>query len=289
MDQIQHSKTIGTLKKRRPAIAFLLSLVTPGLGQMYNGKLKRGIVFFGVYEILFILLYVFSGLRYELRGLVLFIAFIVILLGFFIYVLLDAIFNINKLRVTVLKPYHKWYLYVGILTSVLIINEFILEPILPDIESFKSYKMSSSSMAPTLLVGDRLIVDRKIYKDERPKRGDTIIFEFPNDPSKDYCKRVVALEGEKIEIISNKVHIDEKLMDDPWGYFKSSAEETHFKKLENFGPEIVPKGALFVLGDNRDNSLDSRLFGFVELIKIRGKALYVYWAKDKGRIGMRIK
>jgi signal peptidase I len=289
MDQIQHSKKIGNLKKRRPVIAFLLSLVTPGLGQMYNGKLKRGIVFFGVYEILLILLYVFSGLRYEFRGLVLFIAFIVILLGFFIYVLLDAIFNINKLRVTVLKPYHKWYLYVGIFAAVLIINEVILDPILPDIKSFKSYKMSSSSMAPALLIGDRLIVDMKVYKDEKPRRGDMIIFEFPKDPSKDYLKRVVGLEGEKIEIINNKVHIDEKLMDDPWGYFKSSAEETHFEKLENFGPEFVPEGALFVLGDNRDNSLDSRFFGFVELTKIKGKALYIYWAKDKGRIGMKIK
>jgi len=262
---------------------------------MYNGKLKRGIVFFGVSEFLLILFYVFSGLRYELRGLVLFIVSFVILLGFFLYVLLDAIFNINKLRVTVLKPYHKWYFYVGIFAAVLIMNEVILEPILPDIKNFKGYKIPSVSMEPTLLVGDRLVTDRKIYRDEKPKRGDVIIFEYSKNPLKysinlKYSiKRIIGLEGEKLEIVNSKVYINDRLIDDPWGYFENSGQKTYIKELENFGPEIVPRGTLFVLGDNRDNSLDSRLLGFVELTKIKGKALYIYWAKDKSRIGMRIK
>jgi len=280
---------MANLKKRRPVLAFLLSLITPGLGQMYIGKLKRGIVFFVIFEFLFILLHIFSGLRFEFHGLVLFFASGAILLGFILFVSLDALIGINKLRVTVLKPYHRWYYYVGILAAVLIINEVILEPILPNIKNFKPYRIRSSGMAPSLLVGDRLVADRKIYKEEKPKRDDVIIFEYPKDPSKDFLKRVIGLEGEKLEIVNNKVYINDKLIDDPWGYYESSGQAKYLKELENFGPVVVPKDFLFVLGDNRHNSMDSRFFGFVDITKVKGKALYIYWAKNMNRIGMEIK
>jgi signal peptidase I len=92
-----------------------------------------------------------------------------------------------------------------------------------------------------------------------------------------------------VEITDNKVYINDKLIDDPWGYYESSGEKTYLKELENFGPVVVPKDSLFVLGDNRHNSMDSRIFGFVDLTKVKGKALYIYWAKNKSRIGMEIR
>jgi signal peptidase I len=130
-----------------------------------------------------------------------------------------------------------------------------------------------------------LIVDIKIYKKVKAKRGDLVIFEFPKDPSKDFIKRVMGLESEKVEIINNKIYINDTLIDDPWGYYKSSGETKYLREFENFGPAVIPENSLFVLGDNRHNSLDSRLFGFVHLSKVKGKALYIYWAKDKSRIG----
>jgi signal peptidase I len=235
------------------------------------------------------LVHIFSGLRFEFRGLVLFVASAVILFGFFIFVLLDALIGINKLKVTVLKPYHRWYFYVGIFAAVLIINDVILESILPDIKNFKSYRIPSFTMAPTLLVGDRLVADMNIYKEEKPKRGDVIIFEYPKDPSKDFIKRVIGLEGEKVQIINNKVYINEKLIDDPWGHYESSGQAKYLNELENFGPVSVPEASLFLLGDNRHNSMDSRFFGFVDLTKVKGKALYIYWAKNMNRIGIEIK
>lgn len=277
------------LKKTRPVIALLLSLIAPGLGQVYNGKLKRGIVFFLVFETLLILLYLVSGLRFKFNGFILLLACGFTFLGFFIYILSDAFRGVNRLRVTVRKPYHRWYFYVAISAVIFLINEFILPPVLPDIKSFKAYKFSSISMEPALLVGDRLVTDRKIYREEKPKRGDIVIFEFPKDPSKDFLKRVIGLEGEKVEITNNKVYINDKLIDDPWGYYESSGQKKYLKELENFGPVVVPKDSLFVLGDNRDNSMDSRIFGFVDLTKVKGKALYIYWAKNKSRIGMEIR
>ena len=144
-------------------------------------------------------------------------------------------------------------------------------------------------MEPTLLVGDHLIANMKIYKSGKPKRGDIIIFEYPKDPSKDFIKRVIGLEEEKAEIINNKIYINEKLLDDPWGYFEDVGSVKGIPELEKFGPAVVPKDSLFVLGDNRNNSQDSRFWGFVNIKKVKGKALYLYWAKNKSRIGMELK
>ena len=151
----------------------------------------------------------------------------------------------------------------------------------------RAYKIPSSGMAPALLVGDYLIADMRIYKSEKPKRGDIVIFEFPKDPSKDFIKRVIGVENEKVEIINNKIYINEKLLDDPWGYYEDSVWVKGFP--DKFGPVIVPKDSLFVLGDNRNNSQDSRFWGFLNIEKVKGKALYLYLAKNKNRIGMELK
>ncbi len=278
-----------TLKKTRPIIALLLSFITPGLGHVYAGNLKRGIIFFLVVELLTVSVHIFSAFRFKFYGLVWYFAAWTCLLGFFVFVLFDALFGINKLRVTVLKPYHKWYFYVFICAATVLMDTFVLEAVLPDIKAFKSYRMSSVSMEPALYVGDRLIADMKIYKQEKPKRGDLVIFEFPKDPSKEFIKRVMGVEGERVAIINNKIYVNNKIIDDPWGYIENSREKNYLKELENFGPAVVPEHSFFVLGDNRYNSMDSRLFGFIELSKIRGKILYVYWAKDKSRIGMEIR
>jgi len=150
----------------------------------------------------------------------------------------------------------------------------------------RAYKIPSSAMEPTLLVGDHLIANMKIYKKEMPKRGEIVIFEYPKDPSKDFIKRVIGLEGEKVEIVRNKIYINDKLLDDPWGYYK---ESNMAQGLDNFGPVVVSKDSLFVLGDNRDNSQDSRFWGYVNIKKLKGKAMYIYWAENKSRIGIEIK
>jgi len=95
----------------------------------------------------------------------------------------------------------------------------------------------------------------------------------------------MGVEGEKVEIIDNKIYINDALIDDTWGYYESSGQTKSLRELENFGPAVVPEYSLFVLGDNRHNSMDSRLFGFVHFSKVKGKALYIYWARDKSRIG----
>jgi signal peptidase I len=148
-------------------------------------------------------------------------------------------------------------------------------------------------MEPTLLVGDYLLVnkfilgiripymDRKFFQFKKPQRGDFIVFIFPLDPSKDFIKRVIGTEGEKVEIIHNKIYINDRLIDDPWGHFeKNGFPRSYLQKMENFGSVVVPKDSLFVLGDNRDNSEDSRFWGFLNVNAVLRKAFIIYFSWD---------
>src|SRR5574342_516731 len=157
----------------------------------------------------------------------------------------------------------------------------------------QAFKIPSGSMEPTLLVGDYLLVnkfiyglripytDAKFFQFKKPRRGDIIVFIFPLDPSKDFIKRVIGTEGEKVEIIHNKIYINDRLIDDPWGHFAADDFPSSFlQRMENFGPVVVPKESLFVLGDNRDNSEDSRFWGFLNVNAVLGKAFIIYFSWD---------
>ncbi|MFQ5900783.1 MAG: signal peptidase I [Thermodesulfobacteriota bacterium] len=161
----------------------------------------------------------------------------------------------------------------------------------------QAFKIPSSSMEPTLLVGDHLLVSKFIYgiyspvfrtkliSIKKPQRGDIIVFQFPKDPSKDFIKRAMAIEGDTVEIRDKKVFINGKPFND-YGVFRdpnirhSGMSECRIYDCnrDNFGPVNVPENSVFVMGDNRDNSYDSRFWGFVNLDQIKGKAWRIYWS-----------
>ena len=154
----------------------------------------------------------------------------------------------------------------------------------------QAFKIPSSSMEPTLQVGDYILVTKflygvripytnaKFFQFAKPKRGDVIVFIFPKDRSKDFIKRVIATEGEKIEILQNKIYVNDRVIEDPWGHFGKSGWTQYLQSMERFGPVVVPKDSLFVLGDNRDNSQDSRFWGYVHVNAVKGKALVIYFS-----------
>jgi signal peptidase I len=116
---------------------------------------------------------------------------------------------------------------------------------------------------------------------QEPQRGDVLVFIYPLDPSKDFIKRVVAVEGDTVKMVNKKLYINGIEAPDPHAvYTEESALSGEVQKRDNFGPVTVPKRALFVLGDNRDRSLDSRFWGFVPLGDVRGKAFVIYWSWD---------
>ena len=164
----------------------------------------------------------------------------------------------------------------------------------------QAFKIPSGSMKPTLLVGDHILVNKFIYgvklpfsditlipvKD--PKRGDIVVFEFPEDPKKDFIKRVIAVAGDTVQIRNKKVYINDKPMDDPYGtHLDPHSIRGEARPRDNFGPVTVPAKSLFVMGDNRDHSYDSRFWGFVNLPAVKGKAFIMYWSWDKENTGIR--
>jgi signal peptidase I len=154
----------------------------------------------------------------------------------------------------------------------------------------QAFKIPSGSMEPTLLVGDYILVNKSIYglvipythtrlfPYRNPHRGDVVVFIYPLNPSKDFVKRVIATGGERVQIIQNRVYVNDKLIHDPWGHFSYKWPAEYLQRMENFGPVVVPEDSLFVLGDNRENSDDSRFWGFVPLNDVLGKAFVIYFS-----------
>ncbi|OGP78595.1 MAG: signal peptidase I [Deltaproteobacteria bacterium RBG_16_49_23] len=158
----------------------------------------------------------------------------------------------------------------------------------------QAFKIPSSSMEPTLQVGDHILVSKfiygikvpftgtKLFKYKNPQRGDTIVFIYPKDTSKDFIKRVIGIGEDRVDIEGNKVYVNGKQIEDPWGHYDIKNEWR--RNLGPVGPYehvVVPKDHLFVLGDNRDNSQDGRFWGFVNVTEVKGKAFIIYFSWDQ--------
>jgi signal peptidase I len=163
-----------------------------------------------------------------------------------------------------------------------IINAYLLS------YPYKSYTIPASSMEPSLRVGDRFIAEKKQYVPESLKRGDIVIFPYPDDPAREFVKRIIGLPHDKVEIVNKRVLINDQPIQEP--YIQHISEEIFPQESsprDNFGPVVVPSDSIFLLGDNRDSSLDSRFWEnrYVKIHDIAGKPLYLYWAKEMARIG----
>ncbi|MFQ6070481.1 MAG: signal peptidase I [Candidatus Aminicenantales bacterium] len=161
----------------------------------------------------------------------------------------------------------------------------------------QAFQIPTGSMEPTLLVGDFLLVNKLIYAEtvfpfeekilpRRPiRRHSIVVFKYPRNLSQDFVKRVIALEGEKIEIRNKQVYINDEPISEPYKVHNDShiySRNDYFNYddyiRDNFGPVIVPPGHCFVMGDNRDNSMDSRYWSFLPLSYIKGKPWIIYFS-----------
>jgi len=164
----------------------------------------------------------------------------------------------------------------------------------------QAFKIPSGSMEDTLAIGDHILVskfiygskipftDKRLMKIRDPKRGDVIVFEYPEDPSKDFIKRVIGTPGDVIEERDKKIFINGQLYVNPHEVHKEmEIVPREQNPRDNFGPVKVPEGSYFVMGDNRDRSYDSRFWGFVKNPKIKGLAFIKYWSWDSGKFRVR--
>lgn len=173
----------------------------------------------------------------------------------------------------------------------------------------QAFKIPSGSMENTLLVGDHILVkkfsygikipnkipflDIKLFKDIHffetiPERGDIVVFEYPKDETRDFIKRVVGLPGDILEIKAQTVFINGKPLDEPYAIHRDPyREERALYPRDNYGPVVIPERELFVMGDNRENSQDSRYWKFLNMDRLKGDAFIIYWSWNSGKFNVR--
>jgi signal peptidase I len=264
------------MKQRKPILAGLASLGTPGLGQLYNGKLRKAVIMYC------------TGVAVACIGLIFppaySFSYLVILLAaaacVSIVIIVDAFRDARKLGEVELRPYNRWYIYL----AILLVQFFPVGLVLEYVSGFgavKTFDIPTASMSPTIQRGDYLAADMEAYAASNPKRGDIVIFRYPRDERQLYIKRVIALPGETVEIRGKQIFINNAVLADPWGTFFLADDSLR----EPYGPATLGEAEYFLVGDNRDDSLDSRHFGAIKKSKITAQARYIYWAEDKNRIG----
>ncbi len=165
----------------------------------------------------------------------------------------------------------------------------------------QAFKIPTGSMQPNLLIGDHLLVNKLVYSPssgpledmllaKRPvRRGDVIVFKYPEDPKRDFIKRVIGLPGETVEVRGKTVYVDGRTLVEPYAHFLDQRLRPNDPEYalesdarDHWGPQVVPAERLFVMGDNRDNSRDSRYWSdpFLPRDQVKGRALLVYWSYE---------
>jgi signal peptidase I len=305
------------LKERKPLFALALSLFLVGLGQVYDGKLRKGILLFSI-SIVFPLLFFQLSVVGPDKMLIFFLLLSLIAsLGIYIWAAVDAWKQAKRIgKNYTLKIYNKLYVYILL---IILLNLFSFSPIVDwqKICFFAfPYRMSTGSMIPSILPGDFIMTDRRIdhsAENHGLQRGELVVFKYPKDKEKHFIKRVIGLPGDEIEIKGLELFVNgEKRTSQEVSYPEEKQAEnikkgtTAFYEASDSGTYIVyyhegtarkdlivtvPEGCCFILGDNRDNSLDSRHWGMVPLIDVVARAKLVYFSVNPeggirwGRIG----
>ena len=253
--------------------AAILSFLMFGLGQISCGKIKRGVS-----------LYIISNI---LIGVAIFICIqpfnhtilvaALIYIAVFLFVIIDSIIIAKNPDNTLkLKPFVGYSLLVGIL----IINSSVIKPVIANVvrnDFVQAFKIPAASMMPSILIGDHILVNKRLYRNSKPQKGDIVVFTIPQEPSKDFIRRIIGLSGDVIEIKNKQLYINNQKVEED---YIINTDSNILQNRDNYGPVTVPEGSLFVLGDNRDNSYDSRFWGFLDSQKLKGKVSSIYWSWD---------
>lgn len=288
------------IKSRNPILAFFLALFFPGFGQVYNGQIKKGIIFLLVtFTLPLFLGFTKIGIFFIGFFLIIFIDFI-----FRIYVIYDAVKNAKKLKNYILKPYNSWFYYLTIIIGIVTITWFYDYN---SIVGVKSYSIPTTSNEPTIKVGDKVVGDLNAFDDAKPNYGDIVIFQ-KKDSLNPWIYRIVGLPNDKLKIENNFLVINGKKC--KTSFIKETKSEVFnvneyeeelpnglkhkiytfkkpFEENKNSIMEInIPANSYFLIGDNRDNAMDSRYIGVITKEEILAKVVFGYWGKTNDRINI---
>lgn len=280
--------------KRRPVVAAVLALLGPGLGYLYNGKLSHAVVsvlvFLGFSNVFFVQLVSETTAQSSMR---LFLGF-----GLVVYVLHALLAwhaACKQGENFVRRRFNRWYYYVIWWLAVVV----LILATAPQFGNYRIFQSPSQSMETTLRWNERFVANMDAYRQYGPARSDVVIFICPCDSATLYLKRCLAVPGDTVEIIDKKFYVDGEAVEEPSGLQFIDTTSTGELRIhprpsdgvdsrDNYGPYEVPPGQYFLVGDNRDNSYDSRFFGFVPKDMILGKAIRIWYSDDWNRLWLPI-
>jgi signal peptidase I len=268
--------------RRQTWIACVLSLCCTGLGHLYNGKLQRGLVLFLVSLLILPVAALVAGLASSTGALVGLIASFVALLGLWLFAVVDA------WRITVRSTDFSRHDYQRPLIYALFVAAGISSPMLCGAyirqNLLEAFYLPSESMTPLLRKGDHFLVNKARWRIQKLKRWDVVVFRAPDHPERNYVKRIVGFAGDQVVIEGSEVKVNGQPVEVPGEKppdRKSSESDRSDQEMGSKGREqVIPRGMCYVLGDNRNNSHDSRDFGPVALGEILGVAEYIYLPGD---------
>lgn len=282
---------------RNPVVAFLLSFFVLGLGQVYNGQsVKTAVTYAGLF--LFALVTAVLRVRTSFWGLVFFVA---VVLALQLFLLADAVLQARKLKYYV-PPRNNGLRYAAAIVGLIVVA-WLSGLVTRTVGGTQAFSAPSESNSPSIMPGDLVIADFKAYKSKEIAYGDMVIFE--NETKEMWLFRVVGLPGDKVQLTGDSLLINGRLVPsrfiagtEMYGEpFEEYAEELpngfrhnvyKYKKIViEAEPETVtvPANSYFLMGDNRDNAMDSRYIGCIGRDAIRGQVLYCYWSDECSRIG----
>jgi signal peptidase I len=271
------------IKRRRWWLAGLLSFLVPGMGQVYNGQATKGLFFYFLLSTWggMVLSLIYCLMKYPMSGSILgLLAFLFFIsLAAFLLIIFESIRTAWKAgRDYAFQPYNKWYIYLVVIVVVSGVSQSATLAFRDNV--LKAYNIPSRSMQHTLEPGDFVISNQLYYRYNNPKQGDLIIFKYPRDEKIDFVKRIVACPGDTIEIKDSQVFINGNKINEPYAFDAPTALKD-MQPMKNFGPFVVPDNEYFVMGDNRNNSEDSRVWGTVPRHNIEGKVIFIYFSWDR--------
>jgi signal peptidase I len=286
------------IKRRKPFSALLLSII-PGLGQIYNGQLRKGLVFLTI-DLLVPIAFGLTGILNNLNGLVTLMVFSI---SFIIYRMADGFAQAKKLTDYELKSYNKWYVYVSFVIILVIIRTFLD---LPTSTGIQTFKIPTPSMIPTMQPGDRVVASLNYYDNNQIQQGDIVVFNSPKGGI--WTFRVIGMPNDSVEIKEGKVYVNNQLneLTTKDQYILDDQEVIRYQEqlsptktittlryknvmmtsTRTFDKVKVPENEYFLMGDNRDNALDSRFIGTIKNDDILGRVIYSYWGNTSDRINM---
>jgi len=253
------------MKKHSILAPSLLSLFFPGMGQIYNGQIKKGVA---VYISTLALSFAFYLLAGTFQGLSLVIFSLAIV---YTYAFIQALIHARKVDTSSLSKYNTWSFYMLLIIAFLIIN-FLSTSFVK--KKFEAFKIPSASMEPTIQIADHIIVEKS--KPNNWKNNDLVVFTLPNKPDVTFIKRIIATQGQEVELKGKNLLINGELQKEPFAQWSDGGRF-------DFKAQKVPEGMVFLLGDNRDTSRDSRFWKspFIPTENIVGKVKYTYWNSNK--------